>query len=232
MIILKLNEDVTEKRKKLKRKRKVNEDLFNYTRMGLIINNKPHFVISVEEKNLVDEDFKRILSRYKGEIIASEKLSENEFINGLLFDEKPFMKKAIFQNFIKLFNNEKSKQLNVFVCDISFDLKDEIPLLLPKIKTLTVKVSDDFCVRDWQRGCFFEYGVKPNIVTDSNTDFIKYDVVANFDSINNKMLRIEFQNEIKEIYPERKFLELTNELRFLSEFGLSESTICAAFKKY
>ncbi|MBE6814122.1 MAG: hypothetical protein E7522_01590 [Ruminococcaceae bacterium] len=232
MIILKLNEDVTEKRKKLKRKRKVNEDLFNYTRMGLIINNKPHFVISVEEKNLVDEDFKRILSRYKGEIIASEKLSENEFINELLFDEKPFMKKAIFQNFIKLFNNEKSKQLNVFVCDFSFDLKDELPLLLPKIKTLTVKVSDDFCVRDWQRKCFFEYGVKPNIVTDSNTDFIKYDVVANFDSINNKMLRIEFQNEKKEIYPERKFLELTKELKLLSEFGLSESTICAAFKKY
>lgn len=232
MIILKLKEDVTEKRRKIRRKKNVNEDLFNYTRMGLIINNKPHFVISVEEKNLVDEDFKRILSRYKGEIIASEKLSENEFINELLFDEKPFLKKAIFQNFLKLFSNEKSKHLNVFISDISFDLKDELPLLLPKIKTLTVKVSDDFGVRDWQRECFFEYGVKPNIVTDSSADFIKYDVVSDFDSINNKMLRIDFQNETKEIYPERKFLELTKELKVLSELGLSESTICAAFKKY
>lgn len=232
MIILKLKEDVTEKRRKIRRKKKVDEDLFNYTRTGLIINNKPHFVISVEEKYLIDEDFKRILSRYKGEIIASEKLLENEFINGLLFDEKPFLKKAIFQSFIKLFNNEKSKLLSVFVSDISFDLKDELPLLLPKIKTLTVKISDDFSVRDWQRKCFFEYGVKPNIVTDSNADFFKYDVVADFDSINNKMLRIDFQNEIKEIYPERKFLELTNELEILSGFGLSESTICAAFKKY
>ena len=232
MIILKLKEDVTEKRRKIRRKKKVDEDLFNYTRTGLIINNKPHFVISVEEKYLIDEDFKRILSRYKGEIIASEKLLENEFINGLLFDEKPFLKKAIFQNFLELFNNEKSKHLNVFVSDITFDLKDELPLLLPKIKTLTVKVSNDFGMRDWQRKCFFEYGVKPNIVTDSNADFLKYDVVADFDSINSKMLRIDFQNEIKEIYPERKFLELTNELEILSGFGLSESTICAAFKKY
>ena len=232
MIILKLKEDVTEKRRKIRRKKKVDEDLFNYTRTGLIINNKPHFVISVEEKYLIDEDFKRILSRYKGEIIASEKLLENEFINGLLFDEKPFLKKAIFQSFIKLFNNEKSKLLSVFVSDITFELKEELPLLLPKIKTLTVKVSNDFGMRDWQRKCFFEYGVKPNIVTDSNADFLKYDVVADFDSINSKMLRIDFQNEIKEIYPERKFLELTNELEILSGFGLSESTICAAFKKY
>lgn len=231
MIILKLKDDATEKRRKIRRKKKVNEDLFNYTRMGLIINNKPHFVIFVEEKYLVDEDFKRILSRYKGEIIASEKLSENEFVKGLLFDEKPYLKKAIFQSFIKLFNNEKSKHLNVFVSDITFELKEELPLLLPKIKTLTVKVSNDFGMRDWQRKCFFEYGVKPNIVTDSNADFLKYDVVADFDSINNKMLRIDFQNEIKEIYPERKFLELTKELKVLSEFGLSESTICAAFKK-
>lgn len=150
----------------------------------------------------------------------------------MLFDEKPYLKKAIFQNFFKLFSNEKSKHLSVFVSDITFELKEELPLLLPKIKTLTVNVSDDFLVRDWQRECFFEYGVKPNIVTDSNADFLKYDVVADFDSINNKMLRIDFQNEIKEIYPERKFLELTKELKLLSEFGLSESTICAAFKKY
>ena len=110
MIILKLKEDVCEKRKKLRRKKKVNVDLFNYTRTGLIINNKPHFVISVEEKYLVDEDFKKLLERYKGEIVAGEKLSENEFINELLFDEKPYLKKAIFQSFLKLFNNEKSKQ--------------------------------------------------------------------------------------------------------------------------
>jgi hypothetical protein len=232
MIILKLKEDVCEKRKKLRRKKKVHVDLFNYTRTGLIINNKPHFVISVEEKYLVDEDFKKLLERYKGEIVAGEKLSENEFINELLFDEKPYLKKAIFQSFFKLFNNEKSKHFNVFVSDSAFELKEELPLLLPKIKTLTVNISNDFGVRDWQRKCFFEYGVKPNIVTDSNADFLKYDVAADFDSINNKTLRIDFQNERKVIYPERKFLELPDELKILSEFGLCESTICAAFKKY
>ena len=231
MIILKLNDDIYEKKKKRFRKNRVNEELFDFTRSGVIINNRPHFVISIKERDLCDENFKRLLERYKGEIITSPKLSENEFINELLFDEKPYLKKAIFQSFIKLFNNEKSKSLNVFVSDITFELKEELPLLLPKIKTLTVNVSNDFLVRDWQRECFFEYGVKPNIVTDSNADFLKYDVVADFDSINNKILRIDFQNEIKEVYPERKFLELTKELKVLSEFGLSESTICAAFKK-
>ena len=51
MIILKLEEAKSEKRKKIRVKKKSNEILFNYTRAGLIINNKPHFVISVNEEN-------------------------------------------------------------------------------------------------------------------------------------------------------------------------------------
>lgn len=229
MIILKLKEDVYEKKRKLRRKKKISEDLFNYTRTGFIINNKPHFVISVEEKYLLDEDFKKLLGRYKGEIIASEKLSENEFINELLFDEKPYLKKAIYENFSKLFNSKKTKSLNVFVKDMSFDLKEDLPSLLPSIKSLTIKVQDEFSFRDWQRQCFFEYGVRPNIIVDNNFQIFSYDVVADFDDIKNKTLTIEFQGEQRTIYPDNKFLKVADELKFLEDFDLESSTICAVF---
>ena len=229
MIILKLNEGTYEKRKKLRRKKRVNEDLFNYTRTGLIINNKPHFVISVEEKHLVDEDFKKLLGRYKGEIIASEKLSQNEFISGLLFNEKPYLKKAIYESFLKLFNNKRTKSLNVFIKDMPFDLKDDLPSLLPEIKSLTIKVQDEFLIRDWQRECFIEYGIRPNVILDNNSQIFLYDVVADFDKIKNKTLTIDFQGEQRTIYPDSSFFEISDELKFLENFDLESSTICAVF---
>lgn len=229
MIILKLEEAKSEKRNKIRVKKKSNEILFNYTRAGLIINNKPHFVISVNESNLCDENFKALLKRYKGEIITSEKLAKYDFLNDLLFDEKPYLKKALFQNFIKLINNEKSKKLNVFVSDLTFDLKDELPLILPGVKSLTVRVADDFLTRDWQRKCFYEYGVKPRIVTEKDVQFLSYEVIADFDKIQNKTIIIEFFSEQKTIYPDCRFLEIPNELKFLENFDLDDSTICAVF---
>ena len=229
MIILKLSGDVREKNRKFSRKNKSNEELLNYTRAGVIINNRPHFILSVNESNLCDENFKRLLQRYKGEIITSENLSKIEFINELLFNEKPYLKKAYFKNFIKLFNNEKSKLLNVFVADLNFDLKDELPQLLPKVKSLTIKVCDEFFIRDWQRECFLEYGVKPNVITDKDSRILSYDVVADFDEIKNKTFSIYFLGEQKTVYPDSEFLKIPEELKFLENFELENSTICAVF---
>ncbi len=229
MIILKLVEEVYQNKRKFFRKNKLKEDLFEYTRAGVIINNKPHFIISVKEGSLCDANFRRMLERYKGEVITSSKLSENEFINELLFNEKPYLKMALFQNFIKLLKNEKTKQLNVFVSDLDFDLKEELPLLLPYVKTLTIRVKDEFFIREWQRECFLEYGVKPCVVTEKEFQIFQYDVVADFDKIVNKTLCIEFLGEQKIVFPDCRFLEIPEELKFLENFELESSTICAAF---
>ena len=229
MIILKLDDCSCEKRMKIRRRNKSGEALFDYTRAGVIVNNRPHFVISIKESTLCDEKFKKLLERYKGEIITGEKLSKNEFISNLLFDEKPYLKKALFQNFIRLFDSEKSKYLNVFVVDSKFDLKDEIPLLLPKIKSLTVKVNDEFLIRDWQRNCFLEYGVKPVVLSEKNSHFLDYDVFVDFDKLHNKSLCVDFLNEQKIIYPDIRFLAIPPELKFLEDFELESSTICAVF---
>lgn len=229
MIILKLSEDVSEKKKKVWWKSKAKEELLKYSRAGLVIYNKPHFVVSVNESCLYDEQFKKMLERYKGEIITSEKLSKNEFINELLFDEKPYLKKVIFKSFCELLKNYESKSLNVFVGDNDFVLKEELPTILPYVKTLTVKLENEIYVREWQKSCFLEYGIKPKVVTESNFSILNYDVVADFDMIQNKSLKIEFEGEFKTILSDNKLLRIPDELRFLENFELENSTICAAF---
>lgn len=229
MIILKLNEDVNEKKKKMWWKSKAKDDLLKYSRAGLIIYNKPHFIISVNESCLYEEQFKKMLERYKGEIITSEKLSKNEFINELVFDEKPFLKKAIFKSFCELLKKYKSKSLNVFIADIDFVLKEELPQILPYVKTLTVKVEDEIYIRDWQRQCFLEYGIKPQVITGGNFSILNYDVVADFDMVQNKSLKIEFEGEYKTLFSDNRLLSVPEELKFLENFELENSTICAAF---
>ncbi len=229
MIILKLNEGVCEKKQKLWRKSKAKEEIFEYTRAGVIINNRAHFVISVNESNLCDESFKKMLMRYKGEIITSEKLQKYEFLTELLFDEKPYLKRAVFQNFKNIFSFEQAKTLNILVKDFNFDLKDELPLLLPKVKTLTVKIKDNLYTSDWQKKCFLEYGIKPKVVTDENSEVLSFDVVADFDNIKNKTLLVEFLGKTRTIYPDCEYLKISDELKFLRNFELEDSTICAVF---
>ena len=229
MIILKLNEDVSKKKKRLWQKINLKEELFDYTRAGVIINNRPHFVISVNENNLCDESFKKMLSRYKGEIITSEKLLKYEFLNELLFDEKPYIKRALFKNFESLLKNKEAKMLNLLVVDSDFDLKEKLPMLLPNVKTLTVKVKNNFFIKEWQKKCFLEYGVKPNVVFGEELHAFSYDVIADFDNIKYKTLFVEFLGETKTVNPANEFFEIPEELKFLKNFGLENSTICAAF---
>ena len=104
-----------------------------------------------------------------------------------------------------------------------------MPEILPYVKTLTVKVEDEIYIRDWQRQCFLEYGIKPQVITGSNFSILNYDVVADFDMVQNKSLKIEFEGEYKTLFSDNRFLSVPEELKFLENFELENSTICAAF---
>ena len=90
MIILKLNSEVNVKRQKNRMlKRRVSEEkLFDYSRSGIVINNKPHFVISVSPDTLEDLEFQKLISKYKGSVVASENLEKIDWLKDILFDLK------------------------------------------------------------------------------------------------------------------------------------------------
>ncbi len=233
MIILRLAEEQnTQKKRSLKRKkRNVKEELFNYSRSGIIIDNKPHFVISVTEKTLEDFEFQQLLDKYKGSIIVPENLETQPEISKLVFDATPFMKKAVFENFRIMICNGDYKDATLLIKDMDFLLSDEIPRLLPYVKSITVYTSSLKSVKEWQENCFVEYGVKPKVVSDEKASFMKFDIFADFENIENDYLKISIYNEIKKIYPNFKFLQIPDELKILENFNISKKMICAAFKR-
>ena len=244
MIILKLSSETIEKRPKnriIKRKSN-NEKLFNYSRSGIVINNKPHFVISVSEDTLEDLEFQKLISKYKGSVVASQNLEKIDWLRDILYDLKPFKKEILFESFK---NKLKSKEfINRSLLIIDYDLKIEdnllieditllyeIPEVLPFIKTIGILTKSKIDTSDWENTCFSEYGVKPVVIRNKGWDNIKnYDIIADFEKIEDNRLTMNISGEKTILHPFFKLLEVPDELKILENLDLSKTTICGAFK--
>lgn len=233
MIILKLDREVKNERKKRKvRKRKdVGEKLFDYSRSGIVINNKPHFVISVSEDTLEDLEFQKLISRYKGSVVASENLEKIDWLKDILFDLKPFKKKILFES---LKNKLKSKEfisLSLLIVDYDLTLLYEITEIFPFVKNIAVLTNSKTDTSDWENSCFSEYGIKPVVTRNSGIYNEKYyGMVADFEKIEENELILNISGEKTILYPFFKLLEVPEELKILENLDLSKTTICGAFK--
>ena len=133
MIILKLNSEVKVKRQKNRMlKRRVSEEkLFDYSRSGIVINNKPHFVISVSPDTLEDLEFQKLISKYKGSVVASENLEKIDWLREILFDLKPFRKKILFESLKNKLKNKEFINFNLLIIDYDLTLLGDIQDVLP-----------------------------------------------------------------------------------------------------
>ncbi len=233
MIILKLNDElkVTKNNLKKTKRRKAKENVLNFSRSGVVIDNKPHFVISVSGEILEDEEFLRMLDGYKGNIIASKSLEQNKSLKDILFDTKPYIKKAIFENFYIFLKNSNFKTKNLLIKDSDFLFYDKISELFPYVKTVSVITDNETKKEAVSEECFYEYGIKPVFLTEYDVCSEKYDIFADFENVEDNKLKLRLLNEEKYLYPNFKYLEIPEELDILKSFDLTNTTICAAFKK-
>ena len=232
MIILRLSEEnIVQKRRDTRKRGKTKERLFNYSRSGIIIDNKPHFVITVDEKTLEDYEFQCLLDKYKGSIIVPEDLENTPGLSDLLFDDSAYIKKAIFENFKTMIFSGEYKSASLLIKDNNFGLSEDIVVLLPYVKNMVIQTTEEHNTRTWQEDCFTEYGIKPKITDEKNDVFLNFDIIADFNNIKNDFLEISIYDEVRRVYPNFKFLQIPDELKILENFNISKKTICAAFKK-
>ena len=233
MIILKLNTDATEKRrrKSLLKRRVSDERLFDYSRSGIVINNKPHFVISVSQDTLEDLEFQKLISKYKGSVVVSQNLEEIEWLKEILFDLKPFRKKILFESFKNKLRGKELINSDLLIVDYDLTLLEELTEILPFVKNITVLTHSKINTEKWENNCFFEYGVKPVFIRNEQFFNMKnFDTVADFEKIDDNKLHLIVSGEEMVLYPFFKFLEVPEELRILEKLDLSNTTICGAFK--
>lgn len=233
MIILKLNSEVNVKRpKNRKLKRRASEEkLFDYSRSGIVINNKPHFVISVSPDTLEDLEFQKLISKYKGSVVASENLEKIDWLREILFDLKPFRKKILFESLKNKLKNKEFINLNLLIIDYDLTLLGDIQDVLPFIKNIGILTHSKNNTTEWENNCFSKYGVKPVFIRNEHFLNMKnYDVIADFEKIDDNKLHLNVSGEEAILYPFFKFLEVPEELKILENLDLSKTTICGAFK--
>ncbi len=233
MIILKLNSEVNVKRpKNRKLKRRTSEEkLFDYSRSGIVINNKPHFVISVSPDTLEDLEFQKLISKYKGSVVASENLEKIDWLREILFDLKPFRKKILFESLKNKLKNKEFINFNLLIIDYDLTLLGDIQDVLPFIKNIGILTHSKNNTTEWENNCFSKYGVKPVFIRNEHFLNLKnYDVIADFEKIDDNKLYLNVLGEEAILYPFFKFLEVPEELKILENLDLSKTTICGAFK--
>ncbi len=233
MIILKLNNEeklVPGQVKRRRKQRKYKEQVFEFSRSGIIINNKPHFVVSVNRATLQDAEFKALLSRYRGSVIPCEQLEKDAFVNEVSFNTAPFLKKALFSSFEKYVKNKEFLGSDVLLLDTDLSLKNEVVRIIPYIKKLTIATDNFALCEDWRNQCFFEFGVKPELVRKERVNPNAFRVVADFENLSENKLNVLVNGEKVAFYPDYRFLEIPCELALLEELEISRTMICAAFK--
>ena len=233
MIILKLSSETIEKRPKnriIKRKSN-NEKLFNYSRSGIVINNKPHFVISVSEDTLEDLEFQKLISKYKGSVVASQNLEKIDWLRDILYDLKPFKKEILFESFKNKLKSKEFINRSLLIIDYDLTLLYEITEILPFVKNIAVLTNSKTDTSVWENTCFSEYGIKPVVIRNSGIYNEKcYDIVADLEKIEENELILNISGEKTILHPFFKLLEVPDQLKILENLDLSKTTICGAFK--
>lgn len=231
MLIVKIEEDSNTKlTRKIKFKRKDKSEILNYSSSGIVINNKPHFVINVTEKMLENEEFAMLLNNYKGNVLVNENFETHNALKNLIFDVKPYIKRAIFENLLLLLKTGKFKRFNLLLNDNDLTLKNELHYILPYVKSLTVTTESFLDFEKFKDECFCEYGVKPTITNRGYVYESEYDLIFDFEKINDNELEYFAINKYEYLYPNFEYLEVPEGVKILENYNISRTMLCAAFK--
>ncbi len=228
MIILMVCEE--NKTAKIKRRKKPKEKLFEYSRSGVIINNKPHYVLTVPETSLEDIEFQNLLSRYKGSVIVPDKLKSFPVFKDVSFDVTPYLKKVLFERVkILLFSGDYRKS-SLLVIDSDFALQEELLSLVPFVKNMTVETLDEtksvaFCEKS-----YVEYGFKPQIINKVEKEKDSFGIILDSDKVKDGFFEVRTAIDTKRFYPDEASFEVPEELKILENLQVGKIMICAAFK--
>lgn len=228
MIILRLCEENI--KTKIKRRKRPKEKLFEYSRSGVVVNNKPHYVLTISESSIEDVEFQKLLSRYKGSIIVPDKLKNSPVYKDVSFDVTPYLKRVLFERVRTYLNSDNYKKSSLLVIDSDFVLQEELLALVPLVKNMTIETLDKTKCADFCKKSYSEYGFKPHIVNKAENKNTFFDIVLDSDKVKNGFFEVRTAIDTKRFFPDEASFEIPDELKILENLQVSKIMICAAFK--
>ena len=194
------------------------------------VNGEENTVVYLTEKALLNSDFLKFLSVYRGKVVSHPCFKNNKAVFPLLSDASEYKKICVFVPFLSLIKSGMCKNDVMAIIDKDGSLCNEVQKLLPYVKSLRI-CSDSLKYNgEFSENIFREYGTRV-YVTNSRKSVCGY-CCADFDFLTSDgILIFSYKNKLNRIYPVKAGEKIGDELEFLVASGIDENDIRGAYFK-
>ncbi len=203
-----------------------------FSEENVTVNGKSHTLLYVDGEFSKTEDFYKMLSPFKGNIMFHPSFYGSVF-NELSADISGYKKLCIFSSFLNNIKSGSFKNATFVIKDKSGILCSEIPKLMMFVKGVKIITASERYGENFKTGIYKKYGVKVNVCESAddlkNKSFCRVD----FDSVTEENeLVFMYNNRINRIKPDNIKLNLSDEEKVffgkLADLGIREEDLCGA----
>ncbi len=223
MLIIDINGTENKENKGHFFKKQVRPDPFK--RSTVSIRGKSCVFLELNEKSVHTLNFGRLLNTFKGEILCSDKVSEEIVPSEYRFDCRPYFKRALLSSLI---NNlgESAKVLSVCIKDSDFKFCDEYLTLANAVKSFSLVSHGNTETEKFSSRCFVDFG---NYINISDV-YVPSDVFIDFNKMeSDSKIMITKEGRTQLLYPDPRFFAVKDDVLPLINKGISPKLICSAF---
>ena len=177
------------------------------------------FTIVKTSYDISDEDIFKFVRMFKGEILPGRNKEFNSTYKDFLFNINPYMKRAYLNSFKKIIENNGDVIPTVCIQDDCFKLCREYNEIAGKCKSLVILSPENKDVFQFQKNCFYEFGLRVYINAMYKVDEMKF----SFDTRNIGEERGAYcfvDNNIIRFHPSKEYFSETNIPEKLIETGV------------
>ena len=197
-------------------------------RYSINVNGRNVIILEITEKDLKREDVITLLNIYKGRVLASEKLKENEGLKEYLYNPEEYYQRALLSSLINQIKTVNKEWQRIEIKTRSFTPFKELYELVRITKAATFITEANGYTEAFQNNCYYEYGA---VVSIKEQNISMQNVVyVDLNKVDNKVrLMINAKGKDFLLYPDARYFEKSSEYQKLAPYNIEYSLICSAF---
>lgn len=201
----------------------------NFACTSFVINNTVFYVTEISKKDLNNPSFISLLNKFKGSVLNTSDENINSFLKGYLYNPAFYIKRAILSSASKELKGNSVKQ-NIIIKDNHFTFCPEMLNFTDICKHLCIVGEINSEIIRFKEYCLNQYGLN---VFVNDTSLINENVVVLDLDIPFKELytHIKNGNDYIKIYADQSYFSEDENVKKLTDYGISQVFACAAISK-
>lgn len=195
------------------------------SRENIKINNKIFSIISLTFDDLKSDDVLSLIKMNRGKVLDTKYSFVNEYIGDYLYNFKFYFKKAILSNICNSLHS-MDKNINYIIEDYDFYQYSEYYKLAKGVRSLSIICEKNNSFSEFSHNCFYDYGLVVNNNSEKNCNSF-YINLNKIDGNGKAVFYYKLNSGI--IYPDPQYFKWNDDIRKLTDAGVSFECACSVF---